>query len=146
MSIKFKINSKGFDLAVANISKKAALQVMRIDGIIEQNVQDAANNAKSNLPAKYSDLASSINVVKKQELQYQLRADKDYAAYVEFGTGESAAEYVPSLEPEWQKLAESYYVNGEGKLDEEPYFYPAVKDMWSKMIKEIQKTTNARYK
>lgn len=146
MSITLKINARGFDLAIAKLSKNAELELRNIDRIIERNVNDAANAAKTNLPAKCSNLASSISSVKKGELEYQLRADKDYAAYVEFGTGDFASEYVPSLEPEWQKLAESYYVNGSGKLPEEPYFYPAVTDMWAKMIKEIQKATNARYK
>lgn len=146
MSITLKINARGFDLAIAKLSKNAELELRNIDRIIERNVNDAANAAKANLPAKYSNLASSISSLKKEDLLYQLRADKDYAAYVEFGTGDFAAEYVPSLEPEWQKLAESYIENEEGKLPESPYFHPAVTDMWAKMIKEIQKATNARYK
>jgi len=146
MSIKLKINARNFDVAVATLSKNAALQLRKIDTIMQNNVADAANAAKANLPAKYSSLAASISDIKKGELQYQLRADKDYAAYVEFGTGDYAAEYVSSLEPEWQELAESYYVNGQGKLPEEPYFYPAVKNMFQNIIKEIEKTTNARHK
>lgn len=146
MGIKLKISGRGFDVAIAQLSKKAELQLRKVDAIMEQNIADAAVAAKANLDVKYSDLASSISSVKKGELDYQLRADKDYAAYVEFGTGKNAAAYVPSLEPEWRKLAESYKTTGDGKLEEDPYLYPAVKDMWSKMIKEIQKATNARYK
>lgn len=146
MGIKLKISGRGFDVAVAQLSKKAELQLRKVDAIMEQNIADAAVAAKANLDAKYSSLASSISNVKKGELDYQLRADKDYAAYVEFGTGPWAAKYVPSLEPEWQELAKSYQTMTPGNLEESPYLYPAVKDMWSKMIKEIQKATNARYK
>lgn len=45
--------------------------------------------------------------------------------YIEFGTGTSAAGYVPSL-PQWaQEIARKYYVNGKGTLIKQPYLLPA---------------------
>lgn len=53
-------------------------------------------------------------------------------AYIEFGTGISAAEYVPTLPKEWQDIAMKYYVNGKGTMVKRPFLYPAY-------IKEIPK-------
>lgn len=45
--------------------------------------------------------------------------------YIEFGTGSSAAGYVPSL-PDWaQEIARRYFVNGRGTLIKQPYLLPA---------------------
>jgi len=45
-------------------------------------------------------------------------------AYVEFGTGASAAALVPTLPDEWQDTARKFYINGQGKLHATPYLYP----------------------
>ena len=47
------------------------------------------------------------------------------AIYVEFGTGHSAADYVPTLDPEFQAVARKYYVNGMGVLLKHPFLLPA---------------------
>lgn len=46
------------------------------------------------------------------------------AAYIEFGTGQSAAALVPTLPDDWQAIARSFYVNGQGRLIANPYLYP----------------------
>lgn len=143
---KLKITARGVDLAIAKLNKNAGVFINKIDTIISDNVKEAEQAAKSNLPAQYGQLKASISSNKIDQLKYQLRADKDYAAYVEFGTGDFAANYVSSLEPEWEKLASTFIVNRNGRMPEEPYFYPAVQDMWKSMLEEIKKATNARYK
>ena len=143
---KLKFSARGVDLAIAKLNKRAALEIAKIDSIIDSNVKQAEQDAKSNLPAQYGELKAAISSNKIKELSYQLRADKDYAAYVEFGTGDFAAEYVQTIEPEWADLAWKFYETGDGKMDTEPYFYPAVQDMWKSMLDEIKKATNARYK
>lgn len=51
----------------------------------------------------------------------------DLSAYVEFGTGEFAAEYTSTLPPEIQKEAyDLFFVNGKGKGRQQPFFYPAI--------------------
>ena len=143
---RLKISAKGVDLAIAKLNKNAALEIAKIDAIIENKIKQAEQDAKAKLPAKYGELKSSISSEKVEKLRYRLRADKDYAAYVEFGTGEFAANYVKSLEPEWEDLAWEFFETGTGKMKQKPYFYPAVKDMWKSMLEEIKKATNARYK
>jgi hypothetical protein len=144
--MKLTISARGANLAIAKFKNNAITTVSDIDKILEKNVQEAVNDAKAILPAQYGDLAASISYRKVDVNLYEMIANKDYAAYVEFGTGDFAESYVPSLEPEWQKLAESYIVTGDGTTPEKPYFYKAVTNMWPKMIEELQKATNARYK
>lgn len=146
MGIKLKISAKNIDAVTSQIKSSMIQQLQKIDEIIDSNVQKMANDAKASLPGKYSALAASISSRKVSDLKYELIADKDYAAYVEFGTGQFAAEYVATLEPEWAEIAYKFYKNGQGKLEGEPYFYPAINKIWPQMIKEIQNATNARYK
>lgn len=49
----------------------------------------------------------------------------ELAAYIEFGTGVSASGYVPTLDPEFQAIAQRYYVNGKGTLIKYPFLLPA---------------------
>lgn len=50
------------------------------------------------------------------------------AIYIEFGTGISAAGYVPTLDPEFQEVAKKYYINGKGTLIKQPFMIPS----WTK--------------
>ena len=49
----------------------------------------------------------------------------ELAAFIEFGTGVSAANYVPTLDPEFQAIAQKYYKNGKGTLIKHPFLLPA---------------------
>lgn len=49
----------------------------------------------------------------------------ELAAYIEFGTGISAANYVPSLSPDFQAIAMKYYKNGKGTIIKHPFLLPS---------------------
>ena len=49
----------------------------------------------------------------------------DIAAYVEFGTGQSAASYLATVDPDWRATARRFFVDGKGKIINQPYLYPA---------------------
>ena len=53
------------------------------------------------------------------------RSAGDIAAYVEFGTGQSAKSYLATVPPEWRELAQKYYVSGTGTILNTPYLLPA---------------------
>jgi len=67
--------------------------------------------------------------VEPQRLEAQVHAGgvnpDNIAAYLEFGTGKQAASYVPSLDPKYQELAASFYVNGKGTLRTHRFLIPA---------------------
>lgn len=54
-----------------------------------------------------------------------VESDEWIWAWLEFGTGEFAAEYLASMEPEVKEMARQFYVNGLGKLKTTPYLIPA---------------------
>lgn len=47
------------------------------------------------------------------------------AAWIEFGTGQSARSYLATVPPEWRALAQKYYINGKGTIIANPYLLPA---------------------
>ena len=55
-----------------------------------------------------------------------VKGNNEMAAYIEFGTGLSAASILAPY-PKWVKdIAMEFYINGKGTLTGKPYFYPAV--------------------
>lgn len=66
-----------------------------------------------------------------------------YAAYVEFGTGNFAATYVPTLPEYWQEMARTFYVSGKGRTPAQPYMYPAAVAARKKFIDEVKEILNA---
>lgn len=61
------------------------------------------------------------------------------AIYVEFGTGVSAAGYVPTLDPEFQAIAKKYYINGKGTLIKQPFLLPAWFQYQPTVVPKIKK-------
>ena len=53
------------------------------------------------------------------------RSAGEVAAWIEFGTGQSARSYLASVPPEWKALAAKFYINGRGTILAQPYFLPA---------------------
>lgn len=60
------------------------------------------------------------------------------AIYLEFGTGSSAAGYVPTLDPEFQTIARRYYISGKGTLIKHPFLLPAYFEHGPKLTKKIR--------
>lgn len=58
--------------------------------------------------------------------------------FVEFGTGRSAAGYVPTLPEAIQEIARSYYINGLGSLLTKPFLLPAYFNSATQFIKNMR--------
>ena len=56
---------------------------------------------------------------------YVERSAGDIAAYVEFGTGQSAATYLATVPAEWRAEARKFFVNGQGRILAKPFMLPA---------------------
>lgn len=115
-----------------------------IDMEMGNGIERIITEAKTLLPAQYGRLRSSLRVKKISKFNYSYGSNVDYAAYVEFGTGNYAAAYVPSLEADWQELALSYKTSNPGKLPSSPYLYPSTIIGQKNIIKNI-KATIKRY-
>lgn len=117
-----------------DVNKKTAL----IDQEIAAHGELMATSAKNIVAGNAIDtgrLASSISLKKEQFLSYNLVAQTDYAAYVEFGTGKYAAEYVPSLEKEWQDIAIKFKRKKIRNYPARPYMRPSIM-AYQKPLKE----------
>lgn len=136
------IKISGLESTFSNLTGEVKKIQEEIDNEMAASVEMMATNAKQNLQSQYGALRSSINAKKISDYNYLLSANKDYAPYIEFGTGIYATNYLASKEQEWKDLARQYYVNGKGTTPATPYFYPAVKFQTQKLIERIKNILN----
>lgn len=105
-------------------------KLRKLDARIQQEVKEEIFDTGQQIAAEATSRAPKSIVVMSEITNggYSAKIRTNVgpiAAYVEFGTGLSAAQYVPSLPKEWQSLAMLFYVNGKGTLQKQPYLYPA---------------------
>jgi hypothetical protein len=136
------IRIDGLDSTFAKLNDQVDDIKFQIDNEMAAAVENMATSAKQNLSADYGALRASISARKLSNYNYLLSANKDYAPYIEFGTGIYAASYLNSKEKEWQDLARQYYVNGKGTTPSQPYFYPAVKQWTASLLNRIKTILN----
>jgi hypothetical protein len=99
---------------------KGAQQAMKVGElkVAEEIVADAKLAAPGSLPSHiYATQTETETVVV---------GGPDISAYVEFGTGNFAKEYVQSLPPEWKEEAIKFFITGKGHGAPQPFFFPAV--------------------
>jgi len=97
---------------------------------------------------------SSINVNTRQEdngftqvVEASSFANAPIAAYVNFGTGTFAAQYLAGLPADIQELARQYYVNGQGRLPANPYLtnpYLRERKKFTENLKKIVKRYSSK--
>ena len=92
-------------------------------------VQEAKSRAPGSLPNKIGYLQAN-NVT-------DIIGGDELSAYVEFGTGEFAAAYVASLPKEAQDEARKFFVNGKGKGNPQPFFFPSIFANQEKLLQFI---------
>ena len=141
--------AKGFTLEFVGLKETIAKRgdagediKKEIDFAIGVNTEAMATEAKQRAPVDTGRLRGSISANKVQDYLYELVAQVDYAAYLEFGTGDYAATYVKSIDPEWEQLAAQFIKTGDGKLKERPYLYPSYKRVLPILYKDLEQITN----
>lgn len=94
-----------------------------------------ATSAKNMCPVDTGRLRSSISLKKEQFMSYELVAQTDYAAYVEFGTGKY---FVSNGEP-WDSVASKYKGRGlkQVNLLSRPYMRPSILAYMPSLTKAI---------
>lgn len=128
-------------LGVKNLEKEITQTLMAFGRDVER---DAKNNLSLHGTVDFGFLSNSIGSESLAPLSVRIFAHKDYAAFVEFGTGPFAAEYVPSLEPEWQALAKLFYVNGNGRMPAQPYLHPAFEKNLPVLMEDLKDLLNKK--
>jgi hypothetical protein len=142
MAKNLKLQILGVKEAFDNVKKNFNKISNEIDMEVGDGVQKIILQAKTSVPANYSRLATSLYFQKVKKYYYEFGSNLDYAAYVEFGTGKFAAEYVPSLDPEWQKFAKTFQTSRPGKLPSTPYLYPSTIIGTQNFIKNVNNLIN----
>jgi hypothetical protein len=101
-----------------------------------------ATNAKNICKVDTGRLRSSISLKKQQFMSYELVAQTDYAAYVEFGTGKY---FISNGEP-WDGVASKFKGKGlkEVNLLPRPYMRPSILAYMPSLIKTIEELINEK--
>lgn len=120
---------------------------------IEGTAQRTVNSAKARLSpfgSEGEELVDQINKVRSsidykvepQRLEAEVHAGginpENMAAYLEFGTGKRAASYVPSLDPKYQALAMTFFVNGKGTLRTHRFLIPAYEQEKKRAVNRLK--------
>ena len=149
---------QGFNISVDNnklrnlikeLKNRVDEKAVMIDAEILGSVTDMQFTAKQLAPASNDTVNSTggvlrgaIEPLKNGFMDYSLVCQKDYAPYMEFGTGNYAASYVKSLEPEWEALAATYFVSGKGRILPRPFMVPAIRKHTPEIIQKIKDILN----
>ncbi len=133
----------GLDKVLEEISDKALYEATRKS--LAKFGAKVERDAKRLCPVDTGNLKSSIQTKydRINELEVDVTAGANYAAYVEFGTGPFAARQVAQYDQEWQDLAAQYETGNPGNMRARPYLYPAVNQNLNffeeTLIKELTK-------
>lgn len=103
----------------------------------EDMVRSAKNLVASNRAIDTGRLLNSISFRKDQFLSYQFVAQTDYAAYIEFGTGDR---FITPERNSWAKLAGLFKGRGIKKvnLPPRPYMRPSILAYWPEYQKRVR--------
>jgi len=152
---------KGLNLTL-NALKKYSKEVQEdVKDAVEETTLAIQRKAIDRAPAAGDDLKTTFGSHKNSTGINQLIFSKitnnnftgivyisntagDLPVYVEFGTGRSAAGYVPTLPTEWQQIARKYYVNGKGTLIKKPFLLPSYFEESPKLEKKIRKILKSK--
>ena len=114
------------------VQEEAKLQVLDSATMIEMNAQNKAPIGIKGLidkVAKNNGFASEIGV----------QSSTNIPVYIEFGTGESAANYVPTLPKEIQEYARLFKTSTPGHMKKQPYLIPSFLAESPIFISELKK-------
>ena len=131
----FSIELDGFQEVLTKLAKEGGKIAEEIDDEIAAGVRNMERSAKRLAPVDTGRLRSSISTSRNAFLNWELVAQTDYAAYVEFGTG--GLVNVP-------KGLEQYAIQFKGKgirqvnLPARPFFFPSVFAYQVEIVKNIK--------
>jgi len=125
--IKVQVNDTYFNKALNKLKALENDFANEVDLELNAVAVDIETKAKINAPVDTGRLRASISSNKLSLLRYEVRVATNYAAYVEFGTGQKYKNYEPKLTNEWKNIASDFFKTGKGTTRPQPYLYPAVK-------------------
>jgi hypothetical protein len=102
-----------------------------------------ATSAKNLVAVDTGRLRNSISLKKDQFLSYYLVAQTNYAAYVEFGTGNG---FIPPEKAEWNEIAAKFKGRGikQVNLPARPFMRPSILAYYPKFKEEAIKIIRSK--
>ena len=113
-----------------------------VDAECEAAAREVERLARQRVPTDMGQLANSITVFPTVPHTYEIVVQKFYAPFVEFGTGQNAAQYLSTQSPELNAYARQYYVNGQGTMRPRPFLFPAFYSVTHKLAQRLAKILN----
>ena len=142
MASGFNIEIKGLKETLTKLNKEEVKVENALDFAIGIGVDQMATEAKNKVVVDTGRLRASISANKVKKFFYELVAQVNYAAYVEFGTGKYYIDYGG----QWSVLASKF--EGKGKkqvnLQARPYIYPSVTHVLPIIEQDLQDIANKK--
>lgn len=137
MAKGFYIKVKGLKEVIQDLKDDVSGKKEIIDGILEFGSQAIAAEAKQKVPVDTGRLKGSITSSKEANFQYKIVAQANYAAYVEFGTGNL---FTLLPEQEWNDIAAQFKGKGvrQVNLPPRPFLRPAVLRQTPLILQDIK--------
>ena len=140
----FDVNIDGGNALVKKLQKAAETIQMETVKIINESVKEIANSAKSKVPFKTGFLKGSIGYTTYKEGDgATVYANARYAAYVEFGTGDSFQIPVyPNVNMnDLEAYAQTFKIRQKALLGvpHRPFMFNSYSEVLGKMVNKIKK-------
>ncbi len=133
--------TKGLEVKANALSKEIKKEVFIRAKTIENDATRLKNVGSIYINTKQEDNGFT------QLIEASSGANAPIAAYVNFGTGTFAAQYLAGLPSDIQALARQYYVTGQGRLPANPYLtnpYLRERKKFTENLKKIVKRYSSK--
>lgn len=104
-----------------------------IQGVIQKYATRIFNDAMSNVRSQQVRSSFRLEI---GQLRAEIYSNNELAAYIEFGTGDFAAQYLGGQPQEVRDEAIKFYVNGQGRIPASPYLFPVFYKYRDEMVRE----------
>jgi phage gpG-like protein len=123
--INIEVSDAAFQRLLNRYKSKVNQSAALIDRELAATGELMATSAKNLVNVDTGRLRNSISLKKDQFLSYYLIAQTNYAAYVEFGTGNG---FIPPENQEWSNIASKFKGRGikQVNLPARPYMRPSI--------------------
>lgn len=141
--INIEVSDAAFQRMLNRYKNKINGNAALIDRELAANGELMATSAKNLVAVDTGRLRNSISLKKDQFLSYYLVAQTNYAAYVEFGTGNG---FIQPENKEWGLLASQFKGKGikQVNLPARPYMRPSILAYYPKFKEEAIKIIRSK--
>jgi HK97 gp10 family phage protein len=130
----------GLDNVLKKFGKLPDRVVTLTKAAVSRNTDQIYAESMSQVPKNLNKLAGSgqKNVTDLTGTVSYGGGGVDYAPYVEFGTGPFAKSYLAGMNKEIKTYAMTFFVNGQGRMEAQPFLIPAYLKYRKQFFKDMK--------